>query len=57
MLDIGTPDMNFVAIAEGMGVMASRAATAEEFNEQFVAAMEQCGPRLIEAVIPPTAWP
>jgi acetolactate synthase-1/2/3 large subunit len=54
-LDIGSPDMDFVAMAEGMGVSASRATTAEEFNEQFAAAMEQTGPRLIDAVIP-TAW-
>ena len=54
-LDIGTPDMDFVAMAEGMGVSASRATTAEEFNAQFAAAMEQTGPRLIDAVIP-TAW-
>ncbi len=55
MLDIGSPDMDFVSIAEGMGVSASRATTAEEFNQQFAAAMEQKGPRLIDAVIP-TAW-
>ncbi|MEP5766425.1 MAG: acetolactate synthase large subunit [Halieaceae bacterium] len=55
MLDIGSPDMDFVAMAEGMGVKASRATTAEEFNAQFAAAMEQSGPCLIDAVIP-TAW-
>jgi acetolactate synthase-1/2/3 large subunit len=55
MLDIGSPDMDFVAIAEGMGVKATRATTAEEFNEQFAAAMEQTGPCLIDAIVP-TAW-
>ena len=55
MLDIGKPDMNFAAMAEGMGVRASRATTAEEFNDQFAAAMEQRGPVLIDAVIP-SAW-
>jgi acetolactate synthase-1/2/3 large subunit len=55
MLDIGTPDMDFAAMAQGMGVSATRATTAEEFNEQFAAAMEQSGPRLIDAVIP-TVW-
>jgi acetolactate synthase-1/2/3 large subunit len=55
MLDIGNPNMDFVAMAQGMGVMATRATTAEEFNEQFAAAMEQRGPVLIDAVIP-TAW-
>lgn len=55
MLDVGTPDMDFVAMAQGMGVTAVRATTAEAFNEQFAEAMEQRGPRLIDAVIP-TAW-
>jgi len=51
-LDIGTPDMDFVAMANGMGVDATRATTAEEFNEQFEAAMASTGPCLIDAVIP-----
>jgi acetolactate synthase-1/2/3 large subunit len=55
MLDIGSPTMDFVALAQGMGVNASRATTAEEFNELFAAAMSEPGPRLIEAVVP-TAW-
>jgi acetolactate synthase-1/2/3 large subunit len=55
MLDIGSPDMDFVAIAQGMGVSATCATTAEEFNEQFAAAMEQDGPCLIDAIVP-TAW-
>lgn len=52
MLDIGNPDLDFVAMARGMGVAASRAATAEEFNTQFAEAMEQRGPRLIDAIVP-----
>ena len=52
MLDIGKPDMDFVAMAEGMGVKASRASTAEEFNAQFEEAMREKGPRLIDAQIP-----
>ncbi len=52
MLDIGNPVMNFQSIAQGMGVSASRATTAEEFNEQLREAMEQTGPRLIEAIVP-----
>lgn len=54
-LDIGKPDMSFAAMAEGMGVSASRATTAEEFNRQFAEAMAGSGPRLIDAVLP-TAW-
>ncbi len=52
MLDIGSPDLDFVAMAQGMGVTASRATTAEEFNAQFAEAMGQRGPRLIDAVVP-----
>ena len=51
-LDIGNPDMDFVALATGMGVPASRATTAEEFNAQFADAMTHSGPRLIDAVVP-----
>jgi acetolactate synthase-1/2/3 large subunit len=52
VLDIGGPDMDFMAIASGMGVQASRATSAEEFNQQFAAAMKAKGPRLIDAVVP-----
>ncbi len=51
-LDVGGPDLDFVALAAGMGVDATRATTAEEFNEQFKAAMESTGPRLIDAMVP-----
>ncbi len=52
-LDIGGPELDFVALARGMGVQADAAATAEEFNRLFEAAMQQKGPRLIDAVVPP----
>ncbi len=51
MLDLSNPDLDFVKLAEGMGVTASRATTSAEFNEQYQAAMESRGPRLIEAII------
>ncbi|MBT4521053.1 MAG: acetolactate synthase large subunit [Halieaceae bacterium] len=51
-LGIGSPDLDFVALASGMGVQASRATTAEEFSAQFAAAIEASGPRLIEAIVP-----
>jgi acetolactate synthase-1/2/3 large subunit len=51
-LDIGGPDMDFVAMAQGMGVQASRATTAQEFNEQLEQALQAAGPRLIDAVVP-----
>jgi len=51
MLNIGDPTLDFVKLAEGMGVAASRAETAEAFAAQFEDAMKQAGPRLIEAVV------
>ena len=51
MLDLHNPEMNWVKIAEGLGVEASRATTCEEFATQYAAAMQQKGPRLIEAMI------
>ena len=51
MLDIANPTLDFVKIAEGMGVAASRAETAEAFDTQFADAMRQKGPRLIEVVL------
>ncbi len=55
MLDVGKPDMDFAAMARGMGVPAWQVTTADEFNERFEAAMAQRGPILLDAVIP-TAW-
>ncbi|NJD32518.1 MAG: acetolactate synthase large subunit [Gammaproteobacteria bacterium] len=51
MLDLHHPEMNWTRIATGLGVEASRAETAEEFNAQYESAMKQRGPRLIEAMI------
>jgi acetolactate synthase-1/2/3 large subunit len=52
MLDIGRPNLEWVKLAEGLGVPATRATTAEEFVAQFRAAVHQPGPALIEAVVP-----
>jgi len=51
-LDIGSPDMDFVSMAQGMGVNATRATTAEEFNDQLQAAFATRGPHLIDAIVP-----
>jgi acetolactate synthase-1/2/3 large subunit len=50
-LDLHNPEMNWTQIASGLGVEASRATTAEEFAAQYQSAMQQTGPRLIEAMI------
>jgi acetolactate synthase-1/2/3 large subunit len=52
MLDIRNPDLDFVALANGMGVTATRATTAEEFNVQLERALATPGPSLVEAIVP-----
>jgi len=51
MFDLSRPDINWVEIAQGMGVPATRATSAEEFHQQFADAMTIRGPRLIEAMV------
>lgn len=53
LLDLSTPDMDFVKIAEGLGVPATRATTAEELADQFRTALAEPGPHLIDAIVPP----
>jgi acetolactate synthase I/II/III large subunit len=52
LLDLSNPDIDFVAIAEGFGVPATRATTAEELATQFSAAVSAPGPHLIDAAVP-----
>jgi acetolactate synthase-1/2/3 large subunit len=51
MLDLGNPDLDFVRIAQGMGVEAARAETMERFNDLFAQANTRRGPFVIELVI------
>lgn len=51
LLDLRRPDLNFVALAQGMGVPAVRAETVEVFQEALAAALARKGPSLIDAVI------
>lgn len=51
MFDLSAPDLDWVQLANGMGVEAVRVMTIEDFSSAFQAAMRQRGPRLIEAVI------
>jgi acetolactate synthase-1/2/3 large subunit len=51
LLDLTRPDLDFVAIANGHGVPATRCETAEAFEAALAAAMAQRGPVLIEAAI------
>jgi acetolactate synthase-1/2/3 large subunit len=52
LLDLGGPSLDFVALATGMGVPASRATTAEELADQLRRAFAEPGPHLIDAVLP-----
>jgi acetolactate synthase I/II/III large subunit len=52
LLDISRPTMDFVKIAEGMGVPARRVTTCEEFADALRAAFAEPGPHLIDAVVP-----
>lgn len=51
MLSLANPRLDWVEMARGMGMPASRASSAEEFAEQFSAAMASRGPKLIEAMV------
>jgi acetolactate synthase I/II/III large subunit len=51
LLDLSRPDIDFTALAAGMGVPASRAVTAAQFAAQLKNALAEPGPHLIEAVL------
>ncbi|MFL6203755.1 MAG: acetolactate synthase large subunit [Acidimicrobiales bacterium] len=52
MLDLHGPELDFVALATGMGVRASRATTCEAFADQLRRALGTSGPAVIEAIVP-----
>jgi acetolactate synthase-1/2/3 large subunit len=52
MLEIGRPDLDFVALSEGMGVPATRAETADELTKALGESFATAGPHLIQAVLP-----
>ncbi len=51
MLDLSNPGLDWVSLAQGMGVTASRATTAEEFHQQLEQALATPGPVLVEAMV------
>jgi acetolactate synthase I/II/III large subunit len=55
LLDLSRPAIDFVKIAEGMGVPARRVTTCEEFAEALRAAFAEPGPHLIDAIVPSIA--
>jgi acetolactate synthase I/II/III large subunit len=53
MLDLANPDLDFVSLARGMGLSASRATTADQLVTQLGQALATPGPSVIEAMVPP----
>jgi acetolactate synthase-1/2/3 large subunit len=53
LLDIGGPALDFVALAAGTGVPATRAETAEDLTDQLRTALREPGPHLVQAVLRP----
>jgi acetolactate synthase-1/2/3 large subunit len=51
MLELDPPALDFVALARGMGVPATRATTAEEFTDQLERSLATPGPTLVEAMV------
>ncbi|HWE05465.1 MAG TPA: acetolactate synthase large subunit [Rhizomicrobium sp.] len=51
MLDLHNPELDWVSLARGMGVEASRVETNADFASAFADAMKSPGPRLIEVVL------
>jgi acetolactate synthase-1/2/3 large subunit len=51
MLELNDPELDWVAMATGMGVPAARATTADEFNDLLVASFATPGPFVIEAMV------
>jgi acetolactate synthase I/II/III large subunit len=51
MLDLGSPDLDFVALAKGMGVPGARVTTMEEFNHRLAEGIAAPGPFLVEIAL------
>ncbi len=52
LFDLSRPDIDFAALATGMGVPASRAMTTADLAAALRLALAEPGPHLIEAVVP-----
>jgi acetolactate synthase-1/2/3 large subunit len=51
MLDLGNPDLNWVKLAEGMGVEAARAESLDTLGDLLSQSVSRTGPFLIELVV------
>ncbi|MCC7078611.1 MAG: acetolactate synthase large subunit [Acidimicrobiia bacterium] len=52
LFDLSSPPLDFVALAQGMGVPATRAQTTDELTTQLRQAFAEDGPHLVEALVP-----
>ncbi len=52
LFELDAPALDFARLAQGMGVHAVRASSAEDFCQALEYALAQPGPHLIEAVVP-----
>lgn len=52
MLSLGSPEIDWVKLAEGMGVGAEAVSTCDQFNAALQRAVDMRGPRLIACHIP-----
>jgi acetolactate synthase-1/2/3 large subunit len=51
LTDLGSPPLDWLHLAEGMGVPATRATTAEELTAALGRAFAEPGPHLVEAIV------
>lgn len=51
MLDLSRPNIDFVALAKGMGVPGGHATTMEEFNRHLAAGLASSGPYLVDVAL------
>jgi len=51
LIDLVRPELDWVRLANGMGVNAAKVDTAEKFNRQLEAAIYTPGPHLIEVTL------
>jgi acetolactate synthase-1/2/3 large subunit len=51
VMSLRKPDIDWVSVAQGMGVQAARATTLSDFNRLLAAFISEPGPNLIEAMI------
>jgi acetolactate synthase-1/2/3 large subunit len=56
-LDLSRPDLDLVALGNGLGVPSVRVTSGEELTEALNRAIAEPGPHLIEAPVPPTFSP